>query len=70
MTESEITAELALVTTAIQNLLKTGSRYEVGTGPSRRVFEMAELPDLQALRASLSRKLLEVQDVSGFVGGF
>ena len=70
MTEAEITAELAIVTTAIENLLQTGQRYEIGSGASRRVFEMADLQKLRDLRYSLDQDLLNVQGASGLVLGF
>lgn len=70
MTEAEITAELAIVTTAIENLLQTGQRYEIGSGASRRVFEMADLQKLRDLRYSLDQDLLNVQGTSGLVLGF
>ncbi len=70
MTEAEITAELAIVTTAIENLLKTGQRYEIISGSSRRVFEVADLKDLRDLRYSLGQDLLNVQGTSGLVLGF
>ena len=70
MTEAAITAELAIVTTAIENLLKTGKRYEIISGSSRRVFEMEDLKDLRDLRYSLEQDLLNVQGTSGLVLGF
>ncbi len=70
MTEEEITAELALVNTAISNLLKTGKKYEIGSGSSKRVFEMSDLDELRAYRSELTRKLNELDGSSGLVLGF
>ena len=70
MTEDEITEEIILVTTAIHNLLKTGLKYEIGTGSSRRIFEMSDLKDLRLMRTSLSQKLRAIQGESGLVLGF
>ncbi len=70
MTEEEINAELALVTLAISNLLKTGQRYEVESSGSRRVFEMSDLKDLRTLRNELTGMLADCQGTSGLVLGF
>ena len=67
MTEQEILDEITLVSTAIHNLLKTGQKYEIGTGQSKRVFEMADLDKLKALRYDLQRDLVDLQNDGGGV---
>lgn len=70
MTEEEVRAELALVNTAILNILKTGKRYVIESGPSRREFEAEKLDEYRNLRAELERRLTSFTGYSGFVGGF
>lgn len=60
MTESELLAEIQLVSTAISNVLKTGKRYEIGTGASRRIFEFTELGSLRNYRKELQREYDEL----------
>ena len=70
MTEDEINAELSIVKTAITNLLKTGKKYELGSGASKRVFEMTDLKDLREYRTELNQQLKDVEGTSGMVLGF
>lgn len=70
MTQAEIEAQLDDVNTAITNLLKTGRRYVIGSGASRREFEQSDLPKLRELRAELSNALKASNDESGLVMGF
>ena len=69
MTEDEILAEIAIVQTAITNIMLTGQRYVVGTGSSRREFE-ADLNKLRAYKTQLYNDLREVQQTSGLQVGF
>ena len=64
MTEAEIIAEIAIVQTAITNIMLTGERYIVGTGSSRREFE-TDLDKLRAYKTSLNNDLREIQTTSG-----
>lgn len=70
MTEAEITTEIAIVQTAITNLLLTGQEYEVGTGSSRRKFVVADLKELRSYKTELNNQLREVQQTSGVQVGF
>ena len=69
-TEDEINAELEIVSTAITNIMLTGQKYEIGSGPSKRVFEAANINNLQKYRSSLNRQLKSVQGKSGMQIGF
>ncbi len=46
----ELNAELALLNTAIKNIIQTGERYEVGTGSSKRIFEVESLQKWKNVR--------------------
>lgn len=70
MTETELTAEIAVVNTAITNILLTGQKYEIGSGPSKRVFEAAQLDSLRSYRTELQLQLKDVQETGGLVLGF
>jgi hypothetical protein len=70
MTEAELEAEIALVTTAISNILKTGQKYEINSGQSKRVFEAADLDKLRNYRTELRIELQSLQGSSGLVLGF
>ncbi len=60
MTEQELLDEITLVSTAIHHILKTGQKYELGTGQSKRVFEAAQLDSLRSLRKELQLELSEL----------
>jgi len=70
MTETEITAEIAVVRTAIHNLMLTGQEYEIGTGPSKRIFKMVDIDKLRSYLTSLQQDLLAIQGDSGIQVGF
>jgi len=70
MTEAEITVELGIISSAITNIALTGQRYEIGTGPSKRVFEAADLNDLISYRSSLENQLKDATGNSGMSVGF
>lgn len=53
MTEEELIEEITLLTTAIHNIYKTGQKYEIGTGQSKRVFEAASYKDLKKEKKEL-----------------
>jgi len=69
MTEAELIAEIALVQTAISNVARTGERYVIGTGPSRREFEN-DLGHLRLYLAELKRDLKAAQYDDGVMVGF
>ncbi len=56
----ELNTELSLLNTAIQNIIQTGERYEVGTGSSKRVFEVESLPKWRALRSEIRIEIKQV----------
>lgn len=70
MTEEEIVEELAIVNAAIRSILKLGKKYEIGTGPSKRVFEAEDLDKLRSLRTELKIELSQAQGTSGIVVGY
>lgn len=67
MTEDELLDEITLISTAIQHIYKTGQKYEIGTGPSKRVFEAASYKDLTEERRRLQIELQNVQNCGGGV---
>jgi len=70
MTENEITVEITIVETAIRNIMLTGQKYEIGTGPSKRTFEAANLNDMRSYLTSLKNDLYAEQGDSGIQVGF
>jgi hypothetical protein len=70
MTEAQIIAEIALIEMAISNILKTGQKYEVGSGASKRIFEAANIDSLRDYKLSLENKLSDVSGNSGILAGF
>lgn len=69
MTEDEINAEIIIVQTAITNIIQTGERYVIGTGPSRREFE-ADLDKWRNYLNSLKQDLQAAQYNDGVQVGF
>lgn len=70
MTEDELTAEIAIVSIAITNILKTGQEYAIGSGPSSRTFKAAEIDSLRNYRTELQLQLQTVQGKGGLALGF
>ena len=66
--KAELETELALLNTAIQHIIKTGERYEVGTGSSRRVFEV-DLDKYKKMRNEIRLELKQYEDNAGIVVG-
>jgi len=66
--KAELETELALLNTAIQHIIKTGERYEVGTGSSKRTFEV-DLDKYVKMRAGIRRELRQFEDNAGIVVG-
>ena len=69
-TATEIQADIDIFRIAIRNIALTGQRYEIGTGPSKRVFEAADLDILKGYLADLERELDDVNGNSGVLVGF
>lgn len=69
-TATEIQADIDIFRTAIRNIALTGQRYEIGTGPSKRIFEAADLDNLKGYLADLERELDDVNGNSGVLVGF
>lgn len=70
MSEDELDTEITLVSTAITNILKTGQKYEIGSGTSKRVFEVANINNLIKYRNSLRLELKSLQGNSGMQLGY
>ncbi len=70
MTEDELIAEIAAVSEAITNMLKTGHEYEIESAKSRRRFKGFDLDKLRAYRTELQIQLRNVDGSSGLVLGF
>ena len=72
MTDAELITqleiELSLVNDAIAHVLKTGERYEIGTGSSRRVFE-ADLTKLRKMQNDIRAQLRTLDDDDAVVLG-
>lgn len=66
MTEDEINAEIAIITTAIEHILKGGQSYVIGSGSSRREVTMADYDTLVKRRSDLYAQLNEVTGNTGF----
>ena len=56
----ELNSELALLNTAIKNIIQTGDKYEIGTGSSKRVFE-ADLDKWRKIRNNIR---LEIKNLN------
>lgn len=69
MTEAELDAEIALVTAAIQHILKGGQSYSIDSGGSRRTFEAADFEMLKKYRAELYAEKRELDGSSGMTLG-
>jgi len=69
-TEDEIEAEIVIIRTAIRNIALTGQKYEIGTGPSKRTFEAADINNLRDYLAQLKGELQEFNEESGCQLGF
>lgn len=69
-TAAEIEAEIEIVSTAITNILLTGQKYEVGSGPSKRIFEAANINNLTKYRNSLNIQLKGINGTSGMQLGY
>ena len=65
MTEAEILANIALINQAISDILQAGERYEIGTGPSKRITEMPDLDKLYKQKAYLTQDLEAIRGTSG-----
>ena len=63
MTNAELlavyNAELLLINDAIAHVYKTGQRYEIGTGSSKRVFET----DINVLNESRRKLLMQISQL-------
>lgn len=70
LTATQIQTKIDLYEDAIDNILLTGQRYEIGSGASKRVFEAADIDKLQSLVDRLYMKLDEVSETSGSQVGF
>ena len=70
LTATQIQTKIDLYEDAIDNILLTGQRYEIGSGTSKRVFEAADIDKLQSLVDRLYMKLDEVSETSGSQVGF
>jgi len=66
--KAELETELALLNTAIKHIIKTGERYEVGTGSSKRIFE-ADLGKYRKMRNEIRLELKQYGDNAGIVVG-
>lgn len=69
-TATEIQADIDIFREAIRNIALTGQKYEIGSGPSKRVFEAADLDKLRDYLASLENELANVNGTSGVLVGF
>ena len=67
MTEAELLAEITAISTAINNIMITGQKYEIGTGSSKRIYEYADLNSLREYRRELQRDLVSLTDGGGGV---
>lgn len=70
MTESEITTEIAIISSAITNIALTGEKYETGSGHSKRIFEAASLNNLIKYRSGLENQLKGEAGEAGVQLGF
>ena len=69
-TTVEIQADIDIFRTAIRNIALTGKEYEVGTGPSKRIFRAEDLPNLRDYLADLESELDSVNGTDGVLMGF
>ena len=65
MTEAEILAEIAEITTALSHIRKGGQSYQISTGGSTRNVTLADYETLRKERARLYQDLAEVQGDAG-----
>jgi hypothetical protein len=65
MDEAELTAEIAVVSTAITHIMKAGQEYTIDSGGSSRRFRAADLNDLKRYRQELYAELRTIQGTSG-----
>ena len=70
MTEDELTVRIADANDAIYRILKLGKEYEVGSGPTKRIFKAENIKDLREYIADLNNQLLSSQGNSGCLVGF
>ena len=69
-TAEEIQADIDDVRTAISNMLKTGKKYKIGSGPSSRETEFTDIASLREYMADLQSELDDVNGTSGILVGF
>jgi len=70
LTEAELTTRIAEVEDAIHRMLLLGKEYEVGSGPTKRIFKAEDLDRLTEYKAGLESQLLAVQGSNGLLAGF
>ena len=69
-TAEQIQAKIDAYELAIENILLTGQKYEIGSGASKRTFEATDIEKLENYVSKLYLKLSEVNCTSGTQVGF
>ena len=70
MAEQEILDEIAVVNTAIRNIMLTGQEYTIKSEGSERTFKAADIDKLRSWRNELNQQLQDEQGTSGILVGF